>query len=48
MLPWLGFIVCTSVILFSRTRLSKYGDIIAEITELGQTFVGNIFITSKF
>jgi cation:H+ antiporter len=37
MLLWIGFIVCASVIFYSGTRLSKYGDIIAEKTGLSRT-----------
>ncbi len=39
MLLWIAFIVCTSVIVYSGTRLSKYGDIIAEKTGLGRTWI---------
>lgn len=31
-----GFILCTSLIVYAGTRLSKYGDIIAEKTGLGR------------
>jgi cation:H+ antiporter len=44
MLLWMGFIICTGVILYSGTKLSKYADILAEKTGLGRTFVGTIFI----
>ena len=30
MFLWFGFIVCTSLIVYSGTKLAKYGDIIAE------------------
>ena len=35
MILWLEFIVCTSLIVYSGIKLSKYGDIIAEKTGLG-------------
>jgi cation:H+ antiporter len=43
---WLGFILCTLVILYSGSRLSKYGDIIAEKTGLGRTWVGVVLMAS--
>jgi len=46
MLLWLGFIVCTSVIFYSGTKLSRYGDIIAEKTGLGRTWVGVVLMAS--
>lgn len=46
MLLWLAFIVCTSVIVYSGTRLSKYGDIIAEKTGLGRTWIGVVLMAS--
>lgn len=46
MLLWIGFIVCTSVIFYSGTRLSKYGDIIAEKTGLGRTWIGVVLMAS--
>lgn len=46
MLLWLGFIVCTLAIFYSGIRLSKYGDIIAEKTGLGRTWIGVVLIAS--
>jgi len=46
MLLWLGFIICTSVIVYSGTKLSKYGDIIAEKTGLGRTWIGVVLMAS--
>lgn len=43
---WLGFIVCTALILFSGIKLSKYGDIIAEKTGLGRTFIGFVLFAA--
>ncbi|BCB95455.1 cation transporter [Dissulfurispira thermophila] len=46
MLLWIAFIVCTSVIVYAGTRLSKYGDIIAEKTGLGRTWIGVVLMAS--
>jgi len=46
MLLWLGFIICTSVIVYSGIRLSKYGDIIAEKTGLGRMWIGVVLMAS--
>jgi cation:H+ antiporter len=46
MFLWIAFIVCTSVIVYAGTRLSKYGDIIAEKTGLGRTWVGVVLMAS--
>ena len=46
MLYWFGFIFCTAIILYSGSRLSKYGDIIAEKTGLGRTWTGVVLIAS--
>jgi cation:H+ antiporter len=46
MLLWLGFIACTSAILYSGKKLSKYGDIIAEKTGLGRAWIGVILMAS--
>jgi cation:H+ antiporter len=46
MLPWLEFAVCTAIILVSGTYLSKYGDVIAEKTGLGRTWVGVALMAS--
>ncbi|GAB4537893.1 MAG: cation transporter [Thermodesulfovibrionia bacterium] len=46
MLFWIAFIVCTSVIVYAGTRLSKYGDIIAEKTGLGRTWIGVVLMAS--
>lgn len=43
---WLGFIVCTLAIVYSGTKLSKYGDIIAEKTGLGRAWVGLVLLAS--
>ncbi|MBU4037908.1 MAG: sodium:calcium antiporter [Proteobacteria bacterium] len=49
MLLWIEFVICSSVIVYSGSRLSKYGDIIAEKTGLGGTWIGVVlmsFVTS--
>ncbi|MDP3048137.1 MAG: hypothetical protein Q8N12_01755 [Thermodesulfovibrionales bacterium] len=46
MLLWLGFFICTSLIVYSGTKLSKYGDIIAEKTGLGRTWIGVVLMAS--
>jgi cation:H+ antiporter len=46
MLLWIGLIVCTAAIVYSGTRLSKYGDIIAEKTGLGRAFIGIVLMAS--
>ncbi len=46
MFLWIGFIVCTAVIVYSGTKLSKYGDIIAEKTGLGRTWIGVVLMAS--
>ncbi len=46
MLLWLGFIACAAVIVYSGTRLSKYGDIIAEKTGLGRAWIGIVLMAS--
>ena len=46
MLLWIGFIACTAVIVYSGTRLSKYGDVIAEKTGLGRAWIGVVLMAS--
>ncbi|MEW5745197.1 MAG: hypothetical protein AB1805_07165, partial [Nitrospirota bacterium] len=43
---WLAFFGCTAVIVYSGMKLSKYGDIIAEKTGLGGTWVGVVLMAS--
>jgi cation:H+ antiporter len=45
-LLWLEFVACTLAIVYSGTRLSRYGDIIAEKTGLGRTWIGVILMAS--
>ena len=46
MILWLGFIICTSLIVHSGIKLSKYGDIIAEKTGLGRVWIGVVLMAS--
>jgi cation:H+ antiporter len=41
----LGFIVCGIIILFAGKKLSYYGDLLAEKTEMGKAFIG-LFLMS--
>ena len=42
----LSFIVCTSVIVCSGTKLAEYGDIIAKKTGLGRLWIGLVLMAS--
>lgn len=46
MIIWLQFILCTAIILFAGTKLSKYGDVIAEKTGLSRTWIGVVLLAS--
>lgn len=46
MMIWIQFIVCALVIVFAGSRLSKYGDIIAEKTGLGKTWIGVLLLAT--
>ncbi len=43
---WLKFAACLVIILFSGTRLARYGDAIAEKTGLGRMWVGLILLAA--
>lgn len=43
---WIGFFVSAAAILYSGTRLSRYGDIIAEKTGLGRTWIGVLLMAT--
>ncbi len=45
-LLWIAFVICTSVIVYSGTRLSKYGDIIAEKSGIGRAWIGVVLMAS--
>ena len=46
MFLWFQFLLCASLIIVSGTKLSKYGDIIAEKTGMGKAWVGLILMAS--
>lgn len=46
MIPWIQFLALAAVILVAGSRLSKYGDVIAEKTGMGGTWVGIILMAS--
>ena len=46
MIVWLQFGACAAVILFAGVKLSYYGDIIAEKTGLGRTWIGVVLLAS--
>lgn len=41
---WLGFIVCAGLIVYCGTKLSRYGDVIAEKSGLGHAWTGLILM----
>ena len=43
---WMQFVAVAGVIVFAGSNLSKYGDVIAEKTGMGRTWVGVILIAS--
>lgn len=43
---WTEFIICTAVIVYAGTRLSKYGDVIAEKTGIGKIWLGMVLLAS--
>jgi cation:H+ antiporter len=46
LITWFQFLLCASVITFAGTRLTKYGDIIAEKSGLGRTWIGVVLLAS--
>ena len=46
MFLWVGLIVCTSIIFYSGSKLSRYGDILAEKTGFGRTWIGVVLMAS--
>jgi cation:H+ antiporter len=46
MLAWLQFIACAVVIVYCGSRISQYGDVIAEKTGMGQTWIGVVLLAS--
>ncbi|MGZ8386273.1 MAG: sodium:calcium antiporter [Nitrospira sp.] len=45
-LPWLFFVVSASAIVFAGTKLSRYGDQIAELTGLGRLWIGVVLMAA--
>jgi cation:H+ antiporter len=45
-LVWIQFVACLTIIIVAGTRLSKYGDIIAEKTGLGHVWVGIVLLAT--
>jgi cation:H+ antiporter len=43
---WIWFILCTTVIVYSGSRLSRYGDIIAEKSGMGRTWIGMVLMAT--
>jgi cation:H+ antiporter len=46
MLLWLAFSICTAAIVYAGTRLSRYGDILAEKSGLGGSWIGVVLMAS--
>lgn len=45
-MAWLMFALCTVAIVYSGTKLSLYGDVIAEKTGMGRTWIGVVLMAS--
>lgn len=43
---WIQFLLCTAVIVYAGSRLSHYGDLIAERSGLGRTWIGVVLMAS--
>ncbi|MDD5591099.1 MAG: hypothetical protein PHY18_04150 [Dehalococcoidales bacterium] len=43
---WLKFAACIAIILFSGTRLARYGDVISEKTGLGRIWIGLLLLAA--
>lgn len=41
---WLEFILCSAVIVYSGSKLARYGDVIAEKTGLGRAWIGLVLM----
>ena len=46
LITWLPFILCAAVITYAGSRLTRYGDIIAEKTGLGRTWIGIVLLAT--
>jgi len=45
-LIWIEFILCSAVIVYCGTNLSRYGDVLAEKTGLGRAWIGLVLMAS--
>jgi cation:H+ antiporter len=45
-IPWLEFALCSAVIVYCGTKLSRYGDVLAEKTGLGRAWIGLVLMAS--
>jgi len=45
-LLWIEFILCSVVIIYCGTKLSRYGDVLAEKTGLGRAWIGLVLMAS--
>ncbi len=43
---WIEFVLCSAVIVYCGTNLSRYGDVLAEKTGLGRAWIGFILMAS--
>lgn len=46
LIPWIKFIICVAVIIVSGIQVSRYGDMIAEKSGLGGTWIGVLLLAS--
>jgi len=46
LMPWLLFVVSAGAIVFAGTKLSRYGDQIAELTGLGRLWIGVVLMAA--
>src|SRR5574341_1134667 len=44
--PWLEFAACAGLIGYAGSRLSRYGDVIADKTGLGGTWIGLVLLAT--
>ncbi len=43
---WMQFIICLAIIIATGTKLSKYGDLIAQKTGLGRVWIGVVLLAT--
>jgi len=43
---WVQFVVCTALLVVAAGTLSRYGDMLAEKTGLGRTWMGAVVLAS--